>query len=267
MTTVFQCCVVVRRWIGIQNTDQDRNDVRQLQPGGILRRDVRSGGRAAPGGARADPGDLRIAQGEIERRQRSAERAPMAMGITFNVYGDDEGTERIFPFDLIPRIVSAGEWRTIERGLKQRIRALNLFIDDIYHERRIVKDGVIPAHVLETAASLRAPCAGAESPAWHLVPCPGHGPGPAFCRPGVRARGQPPLSVRRLLRPPEPERDEAQVPAGLQRVTQPAGGRLPEPAARHVRVPRARARRVAAGGRATPGPYNSAYFEHSFLAQ
>ena len=58
--------------------------------------------------------------GEIERRQRSAERALLAMGITFNVYGADEGTERIFPFDLIPRIVSAAEWRTIERGLKQR---------------------------------------------------------------------------------------------------------------------------------------------------
>ena len=82
--------------------------------------------------------------GEIERRQRSAERALLAMGITFNVYGADEGTERIFPFDLIPRIVSAAEWRTIERGLKPRIHALNLFIDDIYHERRILKDGVIP---------------------------------------------------------------------------------------------------------------------------
>ena len=75
---------------------------------------------------------------EIERRQRSAERALMAMGITFNVYGDGEGTERIFPFDLIPRIVSAAEWRTIERGLKQRILALNLFINDIYHEQRII---------------------------------------------------------------------------------------------------------------------------------
>src|SRR5678815_4115831 len=102
--------------------------------------------------------------GEIERRQRSAERALLAMGITFNVYGADEGTERIFPFDLIPRIVSAAEWRTIERGLKQRIHALNLFIDDIYHERRILKDRVIPDYVLETAASLRAPCAGMRPP-------------------------------------------------------------------------------------------------------
>ena len=90
--------------------------------------------------------------GEIERRQRSAERALLAMGITFNVYGADEGTERIFPFDLIPRIVAATEWRTIERGLKQRIHALNLFINDIYHERRILKDRVIPDYVLETAS-------------------------------------------------------------------------------------------------------------------
>ena len=66
------------------------------------------------------------------------------MGITFNVYGDNEGTERIFPFDLIPRIVSATEWQTIERGLKQRIRALNLFINDIYHDQNIIKDGTIP---------------------------------------------------------------------------------------------------------------------------
>jgi uncharacterized circularly permuted ATP-grasp superfamily protein len=102
--------------------------------------------------------------GEIEHRQRSAERALLAMGITFNVYGADEGTERIFPFDLIPRIVSAAEWRTIERGLKQRIHALNLFIDDIYQQRRILKDRVIPDSVLETAASLRAPCAGLHPP-------------------------------------------------------------------------------------------------------
>ena len=57
------------------------------------------------------------------------------MGITFNVYGDSAGTERIFPFDLVPRIVAAAEWNWIERGLKQRIRALNLFIDDVYHEQ------------------------------------------------------------------------------------------------------------------------------------
>src|ERR1700704_4106117 len=79
-------------------------------------------------------------QGELLRRQQSAERALLNMGITFNVYGDSAGTERIFPFDLVPRIVTAAEWVTIERGLKQRIEALNLFINDVYHEQKIVKD-------------------------------------------------------------------------------------------------------------------------------
>ena len=86
--------------------------------------------------------------GELLRRQRSAERALLHMGITFSVYGDSAGTERIFPFDLVPRIVAAREWNCIERGLKQRISALNLFIDDIYHEQSILKDGVVPADIV-----------------------------------------------------------------------------------------------------------------------
>ena len=94
-----------------------------------------------------------LPDGELLRRQRAAERALLNMGITFNVYGDSAGTERIFPFDLVPRIVSATEWQLIERGLKQRIHALNLFIDDIYHEQRIVKDGVVPAHVIHTSSA------------------------------------------------------------------------------------------------------------------
>src|SRR5579862_3681268 len=69
----------------------------------------------------------RLPDGELLRRQQSAERALLKMGITFNVYGDSAGTERIFPFDLVPRIVAATEWSWIERGLKQRIRALNMF--------------------------------------------------------------------------------------------------------------------------------------------
>src|SRR5688572_19881967 len=91
-------------------------------------------------------------EGELMRRQLSAERALLHMGITFNVYGDSGGTERIFPFDLVPRIVAAAEWDGIEKGLKQRIHALNLFIDDVYHEQRIVKDGIVPAEILKTAS-------------------------------------------------------------------------------------------------------------------
>ena len=82
--------------------------------------------------------------GQLLRSQKAAERLLLQMGITFNVYGDSAGTEKIFPFDLIPRIVRADEWDWIERGLQQRIRALNLFIDDIYHGQKILKDKVIP---------------------------------------------------------------------------------------------------------------------------
>src|SRR4249920_1317095 len=94
-----------------------------------------------------------MTDGELLRRQQSAERALLHMGITFNVYGDGAGTERIFPFDLLPRIVTAVEWDWIEQGLKQRIRALNLFIDDIYHAQKIVKDGVVPEELVRTATS------------------------------------------------------------------------------------------------------------------
>src|SRR3989449_11507484 len=89
-----------------------------------------------------------VGDDELRRYQQAAEQALFRMGITFNVYGDEAGTERIFPFDIIPRIVAADEWSTIERGLRQRVHALNLFIDDIYHEQKILKDGVIPAEVI-----------------------------------------------------------------------------------------------------------------------
>ena len=83
------------------------------------------------------PGDLSI-------RQKAAEAMLLKMGITFNVYGRDEGTEKIFPFDIIPRIVPAKDWQQIERGLKQRIYALNEFLQDIYNDRKILKDKVVP---------------------------------------------------------------------------------------------------------------------------
>ena len=92
-----------------------------------------------------------LAEGQLLQCQRAAERMLLQMGITFNVYGDTAGTERIFPFDLIPRIVSATDWEVIERGLKQRIHALNEFIDDIYHDQKILKDNVIPAEVITCA--------------------------------------------------------------------------------------------------------------------
>src|SRR5450631_3991553 len=102
--------------------------------------------------------------GHFLRCQRSAEQILLQLGITFNVYGDSAGTERIFPFDLIPRIVTAHEWAWVERGLKQRIHALNLFIDDIYHDQKILKDKIIPEEVIKSAASYRPQCRGIDLP-------------------------------------------------------------------------------------------------------
>ena len=205
--------------------------------------------------------------GEIERRQRSAERALMAMGITFNVYGDDEGTERIFPFDLIPRIVSATEWRTIERGLKQRIRALNLFVDDIYHQRKILKDGVIPAHVLETAKSLRAPCAGLNPPGGIWCHVTGtdlvrHSDGQVYvlednlrCPSGVSYV----LQNRNVMKRTFPQVFAASRIRPVDDYPSHLRATLEFLAPEDVESPRVVV--------LTPGPYNSAYFEHSFLAQ
>src|ERR1700687_857842 len=123
-----------------------------------------------------------MSDGELLRRQQSAERALLHMGITFNVYGDSAGAERIFPFDLAPRIVAASEWDYIERGLKQRIRALNLFLDDIYHQQKIVRDGVIPIEIIRSARCFRAPCVGMSPP--RGVGCHITGPGPVRGRQG-----------------------------------------------------------------------------------
>ena len=103
-------------------------------------------------------------EGELTRRQIAAEYALLRMGITFNVYADEQGVEKIFPFDLIPRIIDATEWEWIERGLKQRIHALNLFIDDVYHDQKILKDGIVPADVVLSSERYLQPCIGLDPP-------------------------------------------------------------------------------------------------------
>ena len=105
-----------------------------------------------------------LPRGELLQHQKAAEQALLDLGITFNVYGDEAGSEKIFPFDIIPRIVDAKDWAYIERGLKQRIQALNLFINDIYHAQRIVKDGIVPDHMIHSAQNLLPPCFGLNPP-------------------------------------------------------------------------------------------------------
>src|SRR5882672_12805592 len=208
-----------------------------------------------------------MTDGELLRRQQSAERALLHMGITFNVYGDSAGTERIFPFDLVPRIVSAVEWNGIEQGLKQRIRALNLFIDDIYHEQKIVKDGVIPAEIIRTASSFRKPCIDMNPPGGVWCHITGTDlvrdrDGQIYvlednlrCPSGVSYV----LENRRIMKRTFPQVFEAsrvrpvdEYPSRLLSTLQslfPAAMESPKVAL------------------LTPGIFNSAYYEHTFLAQ
>lgn len=102
--------------------------------------------------------------GELLRRQKATEARLFQMGVTFTVYGEEEGTERIFPFDIIPRVIEAREWDVLEKGLKQRIYALNLFIGDIYNDKKILKDGVVPEELLRTSKCYRPQCEGFKPP-------------------------------------------------------------------------------------------------------
>lgn len=99
-----------------------------------------------------------LAPGDLQRRQQAAQKALLRLGATFNVYSDNQGTERIIPFDILPRIVSASEWETIERGLKQRIQALNLFLGDIYYDQKIIRDGCVPPEPVHSAKGFLKPC-------------------------------------------------------------------------------------------------------------
>ncbi len=97
---------------------------------------------------------------QLQQHQETVQIALFKLGITFNVYSDRQGVERVFPFDIIPRIISAQEWEKLEKGLKQRIIALNLFLGDIYGEQRILTDGKIPPQVINSAAGFLKPCIG-----------------------------------------------------------------------------------------------------------
>jgi uncharacterized circularly permuted ATP-grasp superfamily protein len=115
---------------------------------------------SAPGVARSHYSRLlasfkEMGAADFERKRDLAAASFLTQGVTFTVYNDDQGTERIFPFDLIPRIIPAPEWDKVERGLVQRITALNLFLHDIYHGQNILRDGVIPKQIVWEAAHFR----------------------------------------------------------------------------------------------------------------
>lgn len=204
---------------------------------------------------------------ELQRRQQAAQNALFKLGVTFNVYGDNQGTERIFPFDIVPRIVSAQEWSWLEQGLKQRIQALNLFLADIYGEQKILKDGVIPAELIYSASGFLKPCMELKPPQgiwchitgtdlvrdrsgqWYVLEdnlrCPS---GVSYVLENRRVmKNTFPLVFNSMAI--QPVDDYASQL--LETLLNLASSGLPDPTVVVL----------------TPGIYNSAYFEHSFLAQ
>ncbi len=216
---------------------------------------------------------------DILRRQEAAERLLLTMGITFNVYGAQAGggekagqsppaLERIFPFDVVPRIVEAKEWDVLERGLEQRVRALNLFIADVYGAQKILEAGVVPRDLVLSAASYLPQCRGLVPPRdiWcHVVGTDlvRDRDGRFYvlednlrCPSGVSYV----LENRRIMKRTFPQvfedskvRAVDEYPGRLLRTLQHLDVRGSERTPTVVLL--------------TPGIYNSAYFEHAFLAQ
>jgi uncharacterized circularly permuted ATP-grasp superfamily protein len=205
--------------------------------------------------------------GELMLRQKAAQKAMYKLGATFNVYGTDEGEDRIFPFDVIPRIVTLNEWNYLERGLKQRIHALNLFVDDVYHDQKILADGHIPVELVQSAKGFLKPCMGVNAPAGVWCHITGTDlvrdrDGQWFvlednlrCPSGISYV----LENRRVMKNTFPQ-VFAKMP--IQPVDE-YPSRLLETLL-HLVPPRVEHPTVVV---LTPGIYNSAYFEHSFLAQ
>ncbi|AEI46674.1 circularly permuted type 2 ATP-grasp protein [Runella slithyformis] len=224
-----------------------------------------SDGRIRPGCEAFKQRVEQLTQNELMNRQHTAERALMSMGITFNVYSEGEGTERIMPLDIIPRVVAGDDWNRLEKGLIQRITALNMFIDDIYNDQRILDDGVVPRDLIETSKCYLEACKGLKPPKGIWCHITGtdliRGDDGTFmvlednlrCPSGVSYM----LENRELSKQIFPEvlartgvRPVSDYPARLFEMLKFIADR-PDP---NIVV-------------LTPGIYNSAYFEHSYLAQ
>ncbi|MFY0608086.1 MAG: circularly permuted type 2 ATP-grasp protein [Cyclobacteriaceae bacterium] len=103
-------------------------------------------------------------QQKLLQLQHTTDKSQMSMGMTFNVYHDSEGVEKILHLDPVPRIIEASEWDVIERGLQQRIKALNMFLDDIYNDQKILDDGIVPRDLVLTSSDYLEPCVGLKPP-------------------------------------------------------------------------------------------------------
>lgn len=204
---------------------------------------------------------------ELTSRQESAEFLLRDLGITFTVYGHEAGTEKIWPFDLLPRIIDGNEWTPIEQGLKQRIEALNLFVDDIYNDQKIIRDGVVPEALLKSSKTYREQMTGFHAPqgAWcHIsgVDLIRGGDGQFYvlednlrCPSGVSYVLENREILKRTLANIFEGMDVEPIVDYPERLLD----TLLSCASPNVDNPTAVL--------LTPGIYNSAYFEHTFLAQ
>ncbi len=229
---------------------------------------------SAPGEAHGHAAELaqllsEMDEDELQARQQAAELAIKEMGITFTVYSDEQGgmIDRAWPFDILPRIIPKSEWDQAEAGLKQRVQALNRFIDDLYHDQQIVKEGVFPAEILRESKNFRSQCVGIKPPLgiWAHI-C-----GSDLVRDsdgvlyvlednlrvpsGVSYMLENRLITKRVF----PELFESYAPLSIDDYPTQLYETLAELSPREIERP------VIAV--LTPGIYNSAYFEHAYLAQ
>lgn len=202
---------------------------------------------------------------ELVERKRAAELSIQQMGITFTVYSGDGNIDRDWPFDIIPRVIDSKEWTRIKDGLIQRLEALNLFINDLYNEQKIIADGVVPASLLETSSNFREQCRGIQ---------PKHGVWAHICGSDLVRDQDDELYVLE---------DNLRVPSGVSYMIENREvmkRTLPEVFSRCRILPvddyianlwqMLRSLSDVSDPVLcvlTPGVYNSAYFEHSFLAR
>lgn len=202
---------------------------------------------------------------DLTLRQHAAKKTFVSLGVTFNVYHDGKGVERTLPFDIIPRIIPHEEWQKIDRGLKQRVLALNAFIDDIYNEKRILKDKIIPQEIIFSSPGYLKACEGLRPPKNRWTHISGidlikHNDGQYYILEDnlrVPSGVSYVLGNREIMKRTFPDVIEAlpvaptfDYPLKLLEMLQfTATADYPQVVL------------------LTPGIYNSAYFEHSFLAQ
>ncbi len=198
---------------------------------------------------------------------RSLDRSFLKQGVTFTVYSDGQGTERIFPFDPFPRIIPADEWSIIEKGLKQRIKALNMFLADVYSERAILKDDIVPASLVKSSKHNRSEFAGMKLPHDTFIHICGtdliRDDKGTYCV--LEDNGRCPSGVSYMLE--NRTAMKRTFPDLYRKLNVEKVGHYPKALLKTLKSVAYHEKENPVCVVLTPGQYNSAYFEHTFLAQ